>query len=64
MPSEMQLGRLEATIISFNAAISTCEKGKQWHWALGMPSEMQQGSCVANIVVLHAAISDCDKVQQ
>ena len=41
--------------MSFNAAISTCEKGQQWQQALGMLSEMEYKHLEPNVISFKAA---------
>ena len=62
--SEMQQRLLDPDVISFNAAISACEKGEQWQQALGMLSEMQQRQREPSVISFSAAISTCEKCEQ
>eukprot|EP00435_Cladocopium_sp_Y103_P061215 s1061_g22.t2 len=51
-------------VISFNALISACEKGQQWHLALSLFGRMQQEHLQPNVITYSAAISACEQVQQ
>ena len=41
---EMQHDSLEADVITYNAAMSACEKGQRWQLALQLFGELQQCS--------------------
>ena len=42
-------------VISFSAAISACEKGLQWSWALFLLSDMIRHGIDPNIITMNAA---------
>ena len=48
-------------VVSHNAAISTCEKGRRWEEALRLLQEMLQRSLTPDVVSHSAAISACEK---
>ena len=50
--------------VSYNAAISACEKGQQWQRALGLLAAMPAAGVVANVVSYNAAISACESGRQ
>ncbi|CAE8591706.1 unnamed protein product [Polarella glacialis] len=50
--------------ISYNAAISACEKGGQWQLALTLLSLMPEAKVVPNEITYSAAISACEKSGQ
>ena len=47
--------------IFYSAAISACEKGRQWERALGSMKEMNKQSLQANVITYSATISACGK---
>ena len=47
--------------MSFNAAISACEKGKQWEGALGLLQEMVHQLLPPDVVSFNTAVSACEK---
>eukprot|EP00445_Apocalathium_hangoei_P020606 CAMPEP_0203902786 /NCGR_PEP_ID=MMETSP0359-20131031/44813_1 /ASSEMBLY_ACC=CAM_ASM_000338 /TAXON_ID=268821 /ORGANISM="Scrippsiella Hangoei, Strain SHTV-5" /LENGTH=760 /DNA_ID=CAMNT_0050826707 /DNA_START=42 /DNA_END=2321 /DNA_ORIENTATION=- len=49
---------------AFNAAISACEKAKQWEWALALFVSMPDERLERDIVSFNAAISACEKGHQ
>ena len=51
-------------MISYNAAISACEKGSQWEKALGLLQEMTSSGIKPNVISYNAAISACEKGSQ
>ena len=55
----MQQTTVLPNVISYDAVISACEKGKQWQRALGLLAVMQHAQCHCS-----AAISACGKGQQ
>eukprot|EP00933_Yihiella_yeosuensis_P066327 TRINITY_DN7055_c0_g1_i6.p1 TRINITY_DN7055_c0_g1~~TRINITY_DN7055_c0_g1_i6.p1 ORF type:complete len:105 (-),score=15.20 TRINITY_DN7055_c0_g1_i6:178-492(-) len=59
--SLMTEARVVANEITYNAAISACEKGGQWELALNMLSLMPQANVVANEITYSAAISAYEK---
>ena len=51
-------------VISYNSAISACEKGQQWKQALSLLPEVRSSSLAANVVSYKSASSACEKGQQ
>ena len=51
-------------VVSFSAAISACEKGKQWEAALGLLQEMVHQLLTPGVVSFNSAISACEKGKQ
>ena len=57
----MRGGRVQRDTITYNSAISACEKGEQWQQALEL-FERMRGECVQrNTCTYSAAISACEK---
>ena len=52
---------LTPDVVSHNAAISACEKGKHWGEALRLLQEMLHRLLTPNAASLRAAISACEK---
>ena len=52
---------LTPEVVSHNAAISACEKGKHWEEALRLLQEMLHRSLTPDVVSHSAAISACEK---
>ena len=52
---------LTPNVVSWTAAISACEKGKEWEGALGLLQVMMQQLLIPNFVSWNAAISACEK---
>eukprot|EP00973_Karenia_brevis_P028526 3931391-Karenia_brevis.AAC.1 len=52
---------LSPNLISFNAAMSACEKGGQCQRAAPSLNEMRMGSLSPNAISFSAAISACGK---
>ena len=48
--------KVQADVVSFNAAISACEKGGQWQRALALFGAMPEASAQANEVSFNASI--------
>jgi len=46
---------------SYNAAISACENGSRWRFALGLLSVMQTTKVEPEVILYNAAISACEK---
>ena len=61
MLQEMVHQLLTPNVVSWSAAISACEKGKQWEGALGLLQEMVHQLLTPNVVSWSAAISSCEK---
>ena len=61
---EMRAQGLQADVITYNATISACEKGKQWQRALGLLEEMLSQGIRANVITYNATISACGKGKQ
>ena len=49
---------------SYIAVIKACEKGQQWHQALGLLASMQQIAVLRNVSSYSAVVSACDKCLQ
>eukprot|EP00973_Karenia_brevis_P054878 7629181-Karenia_brevis.AAC.1 len=60
----MRKGSLSLDVISFNAAISACEKGWQWQRVAPLLNEMRKGDLSPNVISFNAAISACEKGAQ
>ncbi len=60
----MREAGLVPNVITYNAAISACEKGEQWQKALGILAVMPEAGLVPNVITYNAAISACEKGQQ
>ena len=50
--------------VAAGAAISACEKGRQWQQALQPMEDMQAKGIPANTITYGAAISACEKGRQ
>lgn len=46
-----------ADIISYNSAISACERGRQWAMALWLLELLQEGKLQGDLITYNAAIS-------
>ena len=57
----MAQSRVEADTITYNAAISACEKAGQWVRALQLLDGMANSRTEANTITYNAAISACEK---
>ena len=55
---------LTTDVVSFNAGISACEKGKQCKEALGLLQEMVHQLLMLDVVSSCASISGCEKAKQ
>eukprot|EP00973_Karenia_brevis_P064013 8895725-Karenia_brevis.AAC.1 len=51
-------------MISFGAAISACEKGRQWQLVAPLLDEMHRGGLSLDVISFNAAISACEKCWQ
>merc|ERR1712232_1120983 len=49
---------------TYSAAISACEKGRQWELALKLLGEMQEAGVTPNVITYSSAISACEKGRQ
>ena len=52
---------LTPSVVSKNAAMSTCEKGKQWGGALELLQETVHQLLTPNVLSFKASISTCEK---
>ena len=52
---------LKPDVISYNAAMSACDKGRQWQRALEVMEGMPQRALKPDVIGYSAAISACDK---
>merc|ERR1712048_480113 len=59
MGEGMQKARIQPNVISFSAAISACEKGAQWPWALSLFDGMQKARIQPDVITFNAAIHAC-----
>ena len=50
--------------ITYNAAISACEKGQQWQGAFVFCTEMRRMGVTADTITYNVAIGACEKGQQ
>ena len=57
----MQRHGVVPNVITYNALISACEKGKQPERALGVLEAMQQQGLEPNAITYNALISSCEK---
>ena len=55
----MQLPGLKPNVITYNAAISACEKGNKPHQALHLLQELQLRGLLPDVITYSAAISAC-----
>ena len=53
-----------ATLISFSAAISACDKARQWEQTLTLFHKVRATGVAANVICFNAAISACEKGEQ
>ena len=60
----MQQQGVVPDVITYNALISTCEKGKQPQRALEVFQAMQQQGVVPDVITYSALISACEKGKQ
>ena len=59
-----EIGDASPLAISYNAAISACEKGRQWHGTLQLLHEIPGKAIAPDTASGNAAISACRKGQQ
>ena len=64
MLQELQLRGLLSGVITYNAAISACEKGQMPQQALHLLQEMLLRGLLPNVITYNAAISVCEKGQK
>eukprot|EP00973_Karenia_brevis_P007863 1067095-Karenia_brevis.AAC.1 len=57
----MRRESLKLDVISFNAAISTCEKNGQWQYVAPLFVEMRKEDLTPDVISFSAATSACDK---
>ena len=58
---QMQGAGLTRDAISYDAAISACEKGGQWQEGLLLLKEMQDVAVTSDVISSYAATSACEK---
>ena len=61
MLQKLQLSGLQRTAVTYDAAISACEKGQQPQLALHMVQELQLRGLLRTVITYNAAISACGK---
>ena len=59
--SEARRDRFVPDMVSYNAAVSACEKGRQWEWSLALMSEAVGERLTPNVITLSATITACEK---
>ena len=64
MMQELLLSHIQPNVVSYNAAISACEKGKKWELALHWLQELWRSSLEPDVVSYNAAISAHGKGRQ
>ena len=62
--SQMSVSTLAPNDVSFNAAISACEKCGEWQMALRLLSKMFAAAIFPTVISFNASISACDKSSQ
>ena len=62
--SKMRKVGMPLDVISFIAAMSACEKGRQWEKGLSLLGEMRKVDVTLNVISVSAAISACKKGRQ
>jgi pentatricopeptide repeat protein len=60
----MQLSGIQPNVISYNAAITACEKGMQWEKALELFEQAERDGVKRDTCTFNAAISACEKSRQ
>merc|ERR1712137_1450706 len=58
---EMKKNNIAPNTITYNAAISACEKGEQWQEALRLLNELKKTNIAPDTITYSAAISGCQK---
>ena len=56
-----QAGRVEKTLILYNTAISACEKGGYWQFALHLLEALKFNAFQGNVITYNSAMSACAK---
>ena len=51
-------------LISYNSAISACEEGEEWEWAIELLRDLQEKKLQGNDVTCSAAISACGRCRE
>ena len=59
-----QAARVEETLVLYNTAISSCEKGSYWQLAVQLIAELQGNTFRPSIITFNAAMSACSKGSQ
>ena len=59
--NQLTQAAVDPNVISFNAAISSCEKAEQWQQALFLFQTMRNAKIQPNVISYNAAISSCQK---
>ena len=60
----MDARKMQLDVVSFGAAISSCERASVWQQSLVFLGELQGRRLEQNIVTCSAAISACEKAPQ
>jgi len=53
----MRRGRLDPNVVSYNAAVSACEKGQQWEMALSLMGQMRRSRVDPDEISNNVAVS-------
>merc|ERR1711966_109308 len=61
---QMRRTGIQPDVVTYNAAISACEKGGKWEKALSLHKEMRGDGLKPNVISYSAAISACQKGTQ
>ncbi|CAE7947721.1 unnamed protein product [Symbiodinium sp. KB8] len=61
LPHRRRLGAKQADLITYNVAISACEKAAEWEPALSLLSKLGDASLIRDVVTYGASISACEK---
>ena len=62
--AEMRSVSVLPDVVTYNAAISACEKSEQWQQALGVLAEKRKISMLLDVITYSSAISACAKGEQ
>ena len=57
----MPTAKVQPNVISYNAAVSACEKGGQWQEAMTLFEAMPKAQIQPNVISYNAGISACEK---